>query len=244
MASIKDNAIVLRRLDYSETSQVLAFFMRAHGQRRLIAKGIKRGTRKKFATGIDLLEQGEVVFWDRPHGESQLSTLTEWRQTELFLGLRTGLDRWYAGQYAAEITSGMTQEADPHPELYDALARFLSQLSAGQPVLRALVLYQSALLSSVGLSPDLSKCVVCGRAAPPNRAAYFTARQGGLVCRNCGAKLDEKRLAQAGVLTFLRDPLIASEPSVERGAFDLLDYTIAHALGRRITLSTSGLGAR
>ena len=123
MASIKDNAIVLRRLDYSETSQVLAFFTRRHGQRRLIAKGVKRSTKKKFSPGIDLLEQGELVFWHRPQSESGLATLTEWRQTNLFVGLRAGLDRWYAGQYAAEITASMTQENDPHPALYDAFVR-------------------------------------------------------------------------------------------------------------------------
>src|SRR5580765_1123131 len=115
MASIRDKAIVLRRLDYSETSQVLAFFTREHGQRRLIAKGIKKGTKKKFASGIDLLEQGELVLWQSAQSESGLATLTEWRQTDLFLGLRDSLDRWYAGQYAAQITSGMTQENDPHP---------------------------------------------------------------------------------------------------------------------------------
>ncbi len=37
MASVKDVAIVLRRLDYSETSQVLAMLTREHGQQRLIA---------------------------------------------------------------------------------------------------------------------------------------------------------------------------------------------------------------
>src|SRR5437016_5129272 len=108
MASFKDKGIVLRRLDYSESSQVLAFFTRDHGQRRLIAKGVKRGTRKKFAVGIDLLEQGELVFIQRESSESGLGTLTEWRQTQLFLGLRDSLDRWYAALYMAEITTGMT----------------------------------------------------------------------------------------------------------------------------------------
>ena len=55
MPLVKDEAIVLRRLDSSESSQVLVFFTREHGPQRLIAKGIKRGTKQRFATGIDLL---------------------------------------------------------------------------------------------------------------------------------------------------------------------------------------------
>ncbi len=61
MALISDRAIVLRRLDYSETSQILALFTREYGQVRVIAKGIKRSTRSRFAVGIDLLEVGQVV---------------------------------------------------------------------------------------------------------------------------------------------------------------------------------------
>ncbi|HPU26100.1 MAG TPA: recombination protein O N-terminal domain-containing protein, partial [Phycisphaerae bacterium] len=80
MPPVKDQAIVLRHLDYSETSQVLACLTREHGSRRFIAKGIKRATKNKAATIIDLLEQGEVVFLVRPQSESELSILTEWRQ--------------------------------------------------------------------------------------------------------------------------------------------------------------------
>src|SRR5690606_15014015 len=110
MASIKDEAIVLRRLDFSENSQVLAFFTREHGLQRLIAKGIKRGTKKRFATGIDLLERGSVVYWRSAGSERGLSTLSEWRQQDLYLGLRSSLRHWYAAQYAAESTAGVLEE--------------------------------------------------------------------------------------------------------------------------------------
>src|SRR5512146_2296347 len=113
MPAIKDQAITLRRLDYSETSQVLLFLTRDHGPRRLLAKGIKRGTKKKFATGIDLLEHGRVVFSSRTPGDSSLGTLMEWQQINLYIGLRTELARLYAAQYAAEVTAAMVEEADP-----------------------------------------------------------------------------------------------------------------------------------
>ncbi len=241
MASFKDQAIVLRRLDYSETSQVLAFFTREHGQRRLIAKGVKRGTKKRFAVGIDLLEQGEVVFWHRPQSESSLGTLTEWRQSELFLGLRSSLDRWYAGQYAAEITAGMTQEADPHPELYEALSGTLGRLSGGGDVLGELVVFQGVVLHSAGLWPDLTRCVMCDRPAPAGRAGYFSAQQGGLVCRSCETPLVEKRLVPAAVLDGLRS--VGSGATASAAVFELLDYVIAYALGRRIPLSGAVLKA-
>ncbi|MCH7814056.1 MAG: recombination protein O N-terminal domain-containing protein, partial [Planctomycetes bacterium] len=50
MSFISERAVVLRRVDYSETSQVLVLLTRGHGKVRAIAKGIKRSTRKHFAT--------------------------------------------------------------------------------------------------------------------------------------------------------------------------------------------------
>jgi len=235
MTAIKDEAIVLRRLDYSETSQVLAFFTREHGPRRLIAKGVKRSTKKKFATGIDLLERGQLVFVPKTRSEGALGTLTEWRQIDAHLGLRRDLGRLYAGQYAAEVTSAMTEEADPHPELFDAMAELLASLAAGGDGLPLLAGYQCVLLTAAGLWPDLTRCVMCDKPAPPHRAAYFSAHQGGLVCRDCEPTLPEKRKVTGATLTALRERSFA--PGAARAAFDLLNYTISHTIGRQPALA-------
>ncbi len=266
MAAVKDEAIVVRRLDYSETSQVLAFFTRGGGVQRLIAKGVKRGTKTKFATGIDLLERGDLAYLPARRDGGGLGTLTEWRQRDLHLGLRDDLRRLYAGQYAAEVTAATTEEGDPHPALYDALAELLSGLSSGRPPgqpdirsgrppgrpdgrgsddpLPLLVGYQRELLRAAGLWPDLTRCVMCDKPAPAGRAAYYSAHQGGLVCRACEGRLGEKRLVPAGVLAVLReqDPSRDREGAgvvgeAVRGAFELLNYTISHTIGREVKLA-------
>lgn len=239
MPPVRDQAIVLRHLDYSETSQVLACLTRAHGPRRFIAKGIKRGTKNKAASIIDLLELGEVVFLDRPHSDAELSILTEWRQSDAHLGLRRDLLAWYAAQYAAEITSAMTQEADPHPELFDALAGLLDSLSGGAAALPGLLSYQCALLIVAGLWPDLSRCVVCGRTAPPGRAGYYGAVQGGLVCRNCQPTLTGTRYLSASSIDALRNRAFQDVSVAD--LFTVMDDTIGMAAGRPTLLGSEVL---
>ncbi len=129
MALISDRAIVLRRLDYSETSQILVLFTREHGQVRAIAKGIKRSTRSRFAVGIDLLDVGQVVGSARADRPQNLAILTEWKQVDAFVGLRERLERLHTAQYAAEITAELTTDQDPHPALFDHLQFFLGKLS-------------------------------------------------------------------------------------------------------------------
>ncbi|MHC4443159.1 MAG: DNA repair protein RecO [Planctomycetota bacterium] len=230
MPATKDQAIVLRRLDYSETSQVLVFFTRLHGPQHLIAKGIKRGTKNKFSTGIDLLEQGRLVFLAKTESRQGLGTLTEWHQTNAYLGLRQNIQRWYCGQYAAEITAALTEVGDPHPVLFDDLTQLLDSLCTSEIPLPLLIVYQCALLTEVGLWPDLTRCVICDRTAPQGRSAYYAAHQGGLICSNCQSSLTDKRKISAPTLNALRQRNFNNKSAGD--AFDVLNHTISNIINR------------
>jgi DNA repair protein RecO (recombination protein O) len=228
VALIKDMAIVLRRLDYSETSQVLAAFTREHGQIRLIAKGVKRSTRTRAATGIDLLEMGQAVFSLRSGKEENLATLTEWRQEEGFAHLRRDLARCYAAQYGAEITSQMTEVHDPHVALFDGLRQFLQELAEEDAVV-ALVRYLWLLLREIGLRPDLTRCVGCGRQVEAGEPLYFSSREGGAICRDCEPAMIEKRRIPVSVAQALNESSVSDKPTA-LAAFDLLNYHLTELM--------------
>ncbi len=59
MPLVSDRCICLRKLDYSETSQILMLMSRDYGIIRVIAKGAHRKTKagaSRFDGGIDLLD--------------------------------------------------------------------------------------------------------------------------------------------------------------------------------------------
>lgn len=235
MPIVRDIAVVLRHFAFSETSQVIVVYAQAHGQVRLIAKGVKRSTRKRFAPAIDLLEEGHVAFSPRKESADALSILTEWKQARSFAGLRERLDRLHAAQYAAEVTAMLTVEFDPHPGLYDALVDALSRLCDTGDVLRHVVDYQWRLLDGVGLSPRLDACVLCDRTGP---LTHFSSLEGGMVCRSCEGGQVEKRSVPPDVHALLRSceavagTRASFEPRTMREAFELLNYHIAHCAGR------------
>ena len=243
MALIHESAIVLRRLDYSETSQVLAVLTHEHGQQRLIAKGIKRSTKKRTAVGIDLLERGRLVYSRRPGREDSLGTLTEWRQQDTFPALRRDLRRWYAAQYAAEVTAALTEIGDPHPNLFVALDACMGGLSAGDPV-GVLCGYLWTALREVGLRPGLDRCVACENPIDRDDVLYFSARQGGILCRDCEpSAVEKRRIDPAAAHALVRTAACAASPAAIEGdiayaAFDLLDYQITETLSRPPRLSS------
>lgn len=229
MVQIQDTAIVLKRVDYSETSQILAIFTRTHGKVRAIAKGSRRSTKRRFSAGIDLLEAGDVVLAIRKIGQEALATISEWKQKTAFTGLRENLDRLNAAQYIGDIVAGLTEDWDPHQTVYDALEASLIALEAGSSELKVLVAMQQTLLTESGVMPHLSSCVACSNNIGGGDT-YFSSFEGGLLCRDCEAARVEKRLVTASI-EGLRSGNFQTDADLG-GAFDLFNYHISHLIGR------------
>lgn len=246
MPLIRDQAVVLRRLDYSETSQVLVLFTREHGKARAIAKGVKRSTKRRFAAAIDLLEVGQVNLSTRRARPQELATLTEWKQTRPLSALREKLPRLHAAQYAAEVTAGVTEDWDPHQRLYDALLALLENLCHLDDPLAAVVAFLTGLLTEVGSAPQFERCSGCGATVDSRVAAgglYFSSHQGGLLCRDCEPAYVEKRSVSPAVLAVLRSRT-ATRTAATAGAFDLLNYHLSHLMGRAPLLADKIAGRR
>ena len=230
MELIHDSAIVLRRLDYSETSLILAVFTRDHGKVRIIAKGARRSTKKRFSPGMDLLDAGSLVLSVRHVGQEALAPLREWKQIAAYAGLRDRLDRLYAAQYAADIVTKLTEDWDPHARIYDGLNSTLATLAGGGETGSTLTSFQRLLLVDTGLLPRLDVCIGCGQSPTVGPEMYFSSHEGGLLCRDCEPARVEKRLVTAGHAA-LSGAAIASGADVA-GIFDLFNYHIAHLIGR------------
>jgi DNA repair protein RecO (recombination protein O) len=249
MPTLRDEAVVLARLDYSETSQILVLFTREHGKVRVIAKGIKRGGKARFAAGIDLLDVGAVVFSSRQERGEALALLTEWKQSRAFSGLRGKLASLYAAQYAAEITARLTEDWDPAERVFAAFIELLEGLDANRDSLEATVTYQLALLHEIGSAPRLDACVLCGRG---EHLTYFSSFQGGLICRHCEAVQVEKHAVSTATVAWLQSQRagfartsgvdspagdvgsrsVGAAASPPAGPFTLLNYHISHLMGR------------
>lgn len=226
MSTKTDQAVVLRLTEYSETSQIVTLFTATHGAVRLIAKGARRSTRRHFAAGLDLLELGSVSFVP-PRGDAQLGTLTEWVQRDAFAGLRRELLRLHGALYAAELVAGLTEEYDPHLELFNDLVATLRGLAGPDAAAAWVPRFQGALLKAIGYAPHLACCVACRRPIRSRQVVYFSSTAGGLICRDCEPQHVEKYR--------VGPELIGTSPATgdPYAWFGLLDYHLTHIAGRR-----------
>lgn len=189
----KDQAICIRAIDYSETSQIVTFFTRQTGKIGAIAKGSKR-PKSAFDGPIEILSHGNVVFADS--GKEKLATLMEFEP--VYDAPRNDFFALNCCFFAAELLNHLTHDYDPHPELYDSFLNFLQNVEQHetQPnMLAALILFQLGLLKEIGLQPILSYCPNCKTQYAQRTTqyeTYFSSSANGLVCRDCEPSFPDK----------------------------------------------------
>lgn len=188
MAQIRDQAILLRRTPYGESSLVAQLLTEQHGRVHVIAKGAYRPT-SRFYCVLDLFDTLDVGWSHSPRRELQLLS-----QGDLALrrkSLRTGLDRYRAALAMVELCELAARPGAADQGLYKLLAGGLDVLAAEScSADLVLVVFELAFLQNLGLAPALEHCAACGGPAQAvssrgDRAA-FSAGAGGRLCRNCG----------------------------------------------------------
>ena len=226
----KDAAICIRTVDFSETSQIVTFFTRAAGKISAIAKGSKR-PKSPFDGTIEILSHGRIVFSDS--AREKLAVLTEFEQQPGFDCLSKSLFTLNCCLFAAELLDKMTNEHDPHPELFDSFLQFLQNTPSAMKrteILALLILFQLALLKEVGLQPILSYCVNCKTRYEIRDARYefyFSSSANGLICRDCEASFPDKiRLSKAAANSLSNLKLLAE--SQEKTLNEIEKFLIYH----------------
>jgi DNA repair protein RecO (recombination protein O) len=235
----KDEAICIRTVDYSETSQIVTLFTKTSGKVGAIAKGSKR-PKSPFDGPIEMFAYGKIVFSDS--SREKLATLTEFQQHSTFANLNRSIYVFNCCLFAAELANLLTKEYDPHPGLFDSLLLFLRKADERREtrqdrrdVLALLTLFQLALLKEVGLSPVLDMCVNCKKQFQIGRShTWFSSSANGLICRDCEASFPDKLLLAKDAANCLANAklIVAADEKTLMEIEKLLISHFSYTLGR------------
>ena len=172
MSSEKSLAIVIRVVEFSESSCVVTLFTRDFGKISALAKGARR-PKSPFEAALDLLAVCRVVFLRK--SSDALDLLTEAKLERRFRSATRDLSRLYAGYYVAELLRDLTENGDPHPDLFQAADDTLARLDSDGDVAAEVLRFELTALRVLGHLPSLDDCVGCGE------IVTTTGRTGRLV---------------------------------------------------------------
>ena len=225
--SLKTEAIVLRSLRFGEADRILHVYTLVQGRLGVIAKGARKTT-SRFGGRLEPLSHVELVLHV---GSGELATLTGADLVRPHSAAREEPYRLAVGLIGAEAMLRLFPEQERSDQAFTALTRFLDLLDdlpvrkGARPELDPLGLaFQLKLLWVAGYLPHLGSCAECGSDGP---FAGFSARAGGVVCRDCSASLGSIALSRdgaTGLEGLLKQPLAESRQVVSsaRGARDIL----------------------
>jgi DNA repair protein RecO (recombination protein O) len=237
MSSEKATALVLRVVDFSETSAVVTLFTREFGKVRALAKGAWR-LKGPFESALDLLALCRIVFLRK--SSDALDLLTEAKLERRFRPPPGALANLYGAYYIAELLNELTDDYDPHPELFDAANETLAVLRSTESVAPAVLRFELTALRVLGHLPSLDTCVECGTIVKEAGRTAFSQRAGGVLCRSCRVGQKQVVSVSAGVLATLAQfaattggPLPAMPDKRTYGELRaVLNHYWAHLLGR------------
>lgn len=174
MTRIQTEAIPLRLVRYSDSSQVVSLLTEEAGAVRAIAKGA--WTRKGGAVDHLRIYRATVS----PRRSGALAHLNDWLCIEPLAGLRRSLELFIAGSYKIEIASFLAPEGMHGTGIYRIVRDSLVALDRGADPRANTLLFGVRMLALSGFQPSFEGCGRCGRPVPLRGRVVFG--DGNLWC--------------------------------------------------------------
>ena len=208
VATTRTEALILRSVNFAESDRILQLLVPDVGRITVIAKGARRSVKRFFGT-LDFFNHLEIQYDQRR--SNSMARLDQAVLIRPFSNLRTDPTRFAMGCYLLELMDRLAPQGGVRDEtrrLFGFLLRALQAIEARPVDARLRVLLELRALEALGLCPELSRCVRCGKqvAGLPGRLA-FSVPDGGPVCSSCSAGAEGLLPVERGTLRVLEQGL-------------------------------------
>jgi DNA repair protein RecO (recombination protein O) len=192
--TLRTEAIVLKRRNFSEADRLLTLYTRDFGKLQAIAKGARKPQSRK--TGhVELFMRSQFLLAEG----RDLHIVTQAEMIDAYPALREDLVRTTYASYVVELLDRFTVEEDENQDVYHLLSDALGWLGEVDDVRLPTRAYELRLLGHTGFQPQLFQCVSCDEPIQ-EQDQFFSAELGGLLCPDCrGADRSAKPISAVAV---------------------------------------------
>ncbi|KPV41691.1 hypothetical protein AN478_01010 [Thiohalorhabdus denitrificans] len=219
-ASAPQNAYVLHRRPYRETSLLVELFSERDGRVGVVARGGRKP--RKGGPVLEPFRPLEVA-WT---GRGELRNLAGAEAAGPAAALRG--EALYLGLYLNELLVRLCPRFDPYPRVFGVYEHALAALAGGErdvPLRRL----ERCLVEDLGVAPDWERCAGCG--APVEAAErYAWEAERGLLCGSCSPA---ESAFPGRAVRFLAGAEGDPAPEDRRRARDLMRAVLGPYLGPR-----------
>jgi DNA repair protein RecO (recombination protein O) len=153
--AVQTEAVVLRTIDYSETSRIVTLFTQASGKMGVIAKGA-RAARSRFGSTLEPMSRISTVIHVRPGRDLQI--LSEASHVDHHPTLRADLARVESGIRMIELVNALLPDREANQPVFALLAGSLTALDqAPGRTVNIWPFFQIRLATLLGFGPSFAK---------------------------------------------------------------------------------------
>lgn len=179
---IKTEAIVLKKIDFGDTSRIAQFFTEDFGKISAILKGA-RSPKSRIGGIIDTFNHLQIVFYKKESREVQLVS-----QVDLishFHTIKENLEKFKYASASLELLKNLTVENEEHKKLFRGTVKIFNMMNLGEsdPAL-LFVKYFVFFLKEIGYDFPTERCSVCGNQVDPAGQVSYNY-ETGLLCSEC-----------------------------------------------------------
>lgn len=178
---IKFTGLVLKKINYGDSSKIATFFTGEHGKITGILKG-GRSSKSKIGSVVDQLNEVEIVLYSKPNREVQL--ISQANLSRAFQNIKTDLDALKYSSAIIELLDYFIMENEAHERLYRGVIRILDLINnSAESVQVYFVKFMLFFLDEIGFGLNLDNCKICGQ-------RFESGEKGlnlelGFICENC-----------------------------------------------------------
>ncbi len=261
MAIEKTEAIVLRAVNYRDTSKIVTFYTKRYGKMSAIAKGA-RNPKSKFGSLFQPLNYLQIVFYRRENRQLQYVSSSDF--VKYFKTLTTNVEKLTIAISLIEIVNLVMHDEDENESLFGLLVDSLDALDGiemtqkdagtrGVPSpspLNIFVHFGLHLAGNLGFAPIFENCLMCGKPIEVRSSGSrptddysaqhgirretkitYVVEKGGPLCAECSVKIDNTFLISGPAFSILRS---LARLSTSAAAKSRMEVEIQHELSNFI----------
>lgn len=179
---VKTQAIVLRKIDFGETSRIAQFYTEDYGKLSAIIKGA-RSPKSKIGSLVDTMNLLQLVLYKKETREVQLVSQVD--LIKHYSGIRDNYEKYISASAVIELLSNMTLENEHSKKLFEGTVRIFTLLDStdGNPKI-LFTKYFLFFLKEIGYEFQLRRCNICHNEIN-SKSLVSINFETGLMCDDC-----------------------------------------------------------
>jgi DNA repair protein RecO (recombination protein O) len=188
---LKTEGIVIRTKTYGEGNLILTVLTKELGKLGIMARGAKK-TKSRLSSISQLFTHGHYLIMQS--SPRSMGTLSQGEVVQSFRHIRGSLDKTAYASYFAELIDKSFEDKEASQGLFDMTLAFFQYIEEDKDPEILARLFEIKICMLSGYRPVLDMCTSCGTM---DELAFFSIKEGGLLCHTCQAKERDKVLLSA-----------------------------------------------